>query len=770
MTPRLSNSRTLPSPTSEQGKVRPVDKVRSVDKVRPVDKVKRWQPILLGLLLLLFVAMGFVYSAAIPLYEGPDEYAHLEYIGYLLQARKLPPLDAATAHISHQLVQQPPLFYALSATIVGWFPIDVALANAEVNPYVNKNLSHRAYLTLPDAPPASALAPRAARAVSLVGAALAVWGTWLLVRRLLPRSPGAAYVAAALVGFNPQFLFSAATITNDTWAAALPVWALWLALGAERAPRPWRVWLGVGLVLGAAVLVKYSALAVVAPLGIVGLVQAHRRGWHDWRFLAQNAASGALGFVVVAGWWFARNWMMAGALIPLAKMVELQPAMAWAAPRAWSDESLWQSVSWLLRSYWGVFGYGIIAPATYHGVVQNMLLVALVGYGVWTVRAFFDHNNRHWLPLLLASSWFVVAFVSLLNWMRVMRFTDQGRLLFPAAPAIALLILLGWLAWVPRRWQGWGAAAALGLMVGLGLSQVQTLHAYYAMPSAVDEPIAYNRPVEAHFEGGMTLLGVDLPNGAAIEAGGTLPITLYWTTDTVIPVNYTLFIHLADSENRLLYQFDGVPYNGRHPTRQWLPGQRFADHYILTLPRNRLAGNKDELATLSVGFYPWDATSKRQAATSLATGAPLGDRIQLATVRVHAASTQAPLTPMPVARWQQGINLAMQTVTVDSQGVPSQVTLRWQASQVLHQDYTVFVQLLDANNQVVAQVDSQPQQGQWPTSTWRSGDVIEEGIELPPPTGAWAQLIVGLYDASGTVLRVIEPSEEGYFTLQRAVP
>jgi hypothetical protein len=249
-----------------------------------------------------------------------------------------------------------------------------------------------------------------------------------------------------------------------------------------------------------------------------------------------------------------------------------------------------------------------------------------------------------------------------------------------------------------------------------------------------------------------------------LEAGGSLPLTLYWTTDTIIPANYTLFIHLADSENKLLYQFDGVAYNGRHPTRQWLPGQRFADQYTLTIPKSRVEGDSDELATLSLGFYPWDAISKRQAATALVTGAPLGDRIELAKVRVHRHAAQMPLTT-PVARWQQGIELAGQQVTLDAQGVPDLVTLRWQASRVLHQDYTVFVQLLDATNQVVAQTDRQPQVGQWPTSTWRAGDVIEDVIELPPPTGEWSQLIVGLYDQSGTVLQVIEPSPQGYFTL-----
>jgi 4-amino-4-deoxy-L-arabinose transferase-like glycosyltransferase len=728
-------------------------------------KQRRWEPWLLGALLTLFVGLALVYSWAIPLYEGPDEYAHLEYTAYLLQAKKLPQLDAATAAISHQLVQQPPLFYALSAVVVGWLPVDVALSSAEVNPYINKNLSHRAYLTLPDAPPESVLAPRAARLVSLLGASLAMLGTWLLARRLLPQSPWAAYVAAAIVGFNPQFLFSAATITNDTWAAALPVWALWLALTATESPHPWRVWFGVGVVVGAAALVKYSALAVIAPLFVVGLRQVQQRGWRDWRFLSQNAASALLAFLLVAGWWFVRTMLLAGELIPLDRMIALQPGMAWPAPRAWSDPSLWQSVSWLLRSYWGVFGYGIIAPAAYHGVVQNMLLVALLGLAVWGVRALLDRASRHWLPLLLAGIWFVCAFAGLVNWMRVMRFTDQGRLLFPAAAAVAILILLGWMAWLPRRLQPWGAAVAVALMVGLGISQVETLHAYYAMPPVLAGEEVYDRPIEARFEGGMTLLGIDLPAGAAVDAGGSLPITLYWTTESIIPANYTLFIHLADSENKLLYQFDGVPYNGRHPTRQWQPGQRFADQHTLTVSKNALEEGMDTLAMLSVGFYPYNAITKRQAAVALATGAPLGDRLPLASVRVHAVAPEIPLSSAPIARWQQGIELASRNVILNQHGVPQHVTLRWQSAQVQHHEYTVFVQLLDTNNQVVSQADHQPRQGLWPTSTWRKGDVIEDVIDLPLSTGPWSRVIVGLYDQNGTVLPLIAPAGQNYYTL-----
>lgn len=76
------------------------------------------------------------------------------------------------------------------------------------------------------------------------------------------------------------------------------------------------------------------------------------------------------------------------------------------------------------------------------------------------------------------------------------------------------------------------------------------------------------------------------------------------------------------------------------------------------------------------------------------------------------------------------------------------VTLIWQATGMPTTDYTVFVQVLDANNSVVAQHDRQPADANRPTTTWVDGEYITDLhplpiAEIPPDTC----LIVGLYDA-----------------------
>ena len=44
--------------------------------------------------------------------------------------------------------------------------------------------------------------------------------------------------------------------------------------------------------------------------------------------------------------------------------------------------------------------------------------------------------------------------------------------------------------------------------------------------------------------------------------------------------------------------------------------------------------------------------------------------------------------------------------------------------------------------------------------------MIDDVVRLPVPDGEWQQVIVGLYDARGTVLAVVEPVAGGYVTLR----
>jgi mannosyltransferase len=58
------------------------------------------------------------------------------------------------------------------------------------------------------------------------------------------------------------------------------------------------------------------------------------------------------------------------------------------------------------------------------------------------------------------------------------------------------------------------------------------------------------------------------------------------------------------------------------------------------------------------------------------------------------------------------------------------LTLYWQALLPMAERYTVFTHLLDAREQIQAQVDSEPQGGGLPTDRWEAGQIIQDNYAL----------------------------------------
>jgi mannosyltransferase len=76
------------------------------------------------------------------------------------------------------------------------------------------------------------------------------------------------------------------------------------------------------------------------------------------------------------------------------------------------------------------------------------------------------------------------------------------------------------------------------------------------------------------------------------------------------------------------------------------------------------------------------------------------------------------------------------------------LTLYWQALAEMDRRYTVFTHLLDADNRVVAQMDSEPLGGTHPTTEWQLGEIVRDnyGLVIAPDTPPGEYLLeVGMY-------------------------
>ncbi len=76
------------------------------------------------------------------------------------------------------------------------------------------------------------------------------------------------------------------------------------------------------------------------------------------------------------------------------------------------------------------------------------------------------------------------------------------------------------------------------------------------------------------------------------------------------------------------------------------------------------------------------------------------------------------------------------------------LTLTWQSLSRTNKDYTIFIQILDAQDQIVGQIDAWPLQGTLPTSQWDAGEIITDPyvIQLSNnlPSGNY-RLLIGWY-------------------------
>jgi hypothetical protein len=121
-----------------------------------------------------------------------------------------------------------------------------------------------------------------------------------------------------------------------------------------------------------------------------------------------------------------------------------------------------------------------------------------------------------------------------------------------------------------------------------------------------------------------------------------------------------------------------------------------------------------------------------------------------------------PDNSQPIAEFEN--DMLLQSAEVDREDL--RVDLLWSSDVRIDRDYTISAKLLDADGILVAQLDSQPQLNQRPTTTWQPDELIysphelqlREGL-LTLPVGDY-QVIVQVYLVEGSEIVNI-PSQNG---------
>lgn len=428
--------------------------------------------------ILAFLLAGAAYTEAVPPWEAPDEPAHLAYVEILAAGRLPIPAETYEYH-------QPPLYYtwpALALAAMGGAP----LPRGPVNPHYP--FAAAAYLH----PPVEAsVAPlRLMRTFGGLLGALVVALAWASARVLsaAARAPGSsegawqrrwakrvrwartdpAGLTAFCVALLPQFVFITHAISNDVLAAVcgasitygLARWVVPPASADRKVTTRPLLCMIAGLALGLVTKLNVLPLALAVPVALVMRARADARDGSPPRTAARRAllAAAVLAGTVAAVAIALRVAMpgVAASLVAAAATRGLGARPELSDPRFMAEQTVL-----MIGSLWARFGWlSVRVPYGSHALAGLAMLAGAVGMiAAW--RGGSSRARQAYAVLGLCAIGVVAAAVRSL----MADPQPQGRLLFPALTAIAVLTTAGWAALLGGRWwRAWSTAVIAGLV------------------------------------------------------------------------------------------------------------------------------------------------------------------------------------------------------------------------------------------------------------------------------------------------------------------
>ena len=663
-------------------------------------------------LLAAFVVLALIFSFTVPLFEGPDEIWHYAFANHLASGGGLPVFDAEQPATFLRNGAHPPLYYALIAPLIA--PIDRAdfpaeyrfnLASPRITPGAAGTspnlLIHTAREDFPFHN--TALAGHLARLVSIALSTLTVVGVFAVARRLL-RDDRLALVSTAFVAFIPQFVYGAALINNDALAAFSATWLLYALLRLLDDGR-WRWAVLSGVLVGITLLSKIGMIAVLPIPALALLLYALRTTQHVSlrKRIAYYVVRGAAIYglaLLIAGWWYARNFVLYG------------------DPLMWRE---WQVLTGtgrvpptpidFLRDMIGFFGlfwadFSLRVDRVLWPIFGVMVLAVIAG---WVRRAIKrDWPALDWVGLLVGVIWLGLLIATAVRYSFNI-YDIHGRLLYPALSVIGVILVLGLSGWPKPKW-------VLGIALAIEMS-IAVLAPFVIIQPAYARPIVSALPdgaIKTSVQlGDVELIGYQVKTDR-VKSGESIEVMTYWRKRAPGASSPLGVIALIAPDGQIVGRSEMLLGTDAYPAEVWQAGEIVTTHFSIPTQTDRptvaTLQVKVNDQTTEIGRVAVWADRACDAYADHPTDVTFGGSIKLIGYRIE-------------------------------EGELPRVVLCWQAIKPTPNDYTVFVHVPADDGQITA--DAPPVGGNYPTSIWRAGDIIEDvhplAVQFIP------QAFIGLY-------------------------
>lgn len=681
-----------------------------------------------------FVALGLLYSANTPPFEGPDELAHFVYADKIVREGRLPVIpdrDTAFAERNYE-VHQLPLYYMAGVPFIALFERADLTDYFRLNPFAaigvvagtNENVQLQPIAPRGD----SHLALWAMRLMSLAISVFTLTMVYHVGRMVWDNmlGLGAMWLAASI----PTFIHVSASANNDNLNAAFCALAACLALRTWTARRITRGdTLCMIVALSGAALTKltgFAAFGFVVGAHLIGAIV----GRYTWRDVLRLFAALGVGVAVLAGWWYVRSVIIYGD--PLAFEATLRLWSRGGEGRLPSAAELWGV--WV--SFWMTLGHlNVPAPLWFTPYASVVALLGFVGVGI----LFVQKPDMRWKLAYLLCVMLVVAGLMVYTTRRVN--ISQGRALFTALTALAPLWVIGWRVTLRRVW--WlPILPIMGLAVAAPFTALQP--AFSPLTTVASLP-ADAQPLDVRAEQ-ITVHGVRVLTPIT-QADGVLRVEVYFSGNH--PENPAMFI---TAQNPLTGERLGKidTYPGMAATDTLAPNTLY--RAVLRVPLQPLPEPQAPFVVqLALGWRVPDAQDPTQGrfvqwfnADDEPIGAVFADGGVLQDARYQAGQPPQRLT----VTFGDGARLLGYDIQPNPTDETLTVRLWWERVAPIPQDWTLTVGVAAADDTLLSQQDAPPLG--YPTSRWLPNVhfVTEHTLDAPAEGAA---LRVGWYTPTDLV-------------------
>ena len=720
---------------------------------------------LLQWIVLLYLVFGVIYGLATPVFEANDEIWHFGYVQHWRETGSLPEqIFDGSDSIYRQHGSQPPLYYGLMALLTSPLNIDDVEDYRRLNPHVNANAPDsygNKNLIIHDENLSplrgTGLVVLLIRGLSLALGAGTVVCVYKIGELVAPQRPTVAFVAAAITGLNPMFIFVSASVNNDALSAALNSALVLLMLRMIRDGFTVRNSVLLALLFALSCLTKLTALALLPVL--IGVCLYVYRKTRDRRGVILFLYLLAFFWLVIAGWWFVRNIQLYGEPLGIVMMSNI------AGPRGmgFNPVELFAEFQQFRMSYWGLFGALNIRLAGIVYVIFDLATVlSIVGCGFLIMQLLaisdFAYARYELTHLLTLGSALILLWIGVMVW-SLLSPALEGRMLFPLIAVVSPLLAVGlveivwWIVFslrppsldfvragdaVPKEllhdtmlWQ----LRFLGLVALV--APMTVIASQYGAPQPVAEVPANASTLYAEF-GDVALVAYERVD-RRYNAGDGVQLKLYWQVLAQSRTDNNILLQLVDDRGQQVGQYATYPGAGSLRTSSWQAGAIYPDEYLIKIHQ------------YASGRYPFDLQVEWENVEDFELiEATDGDGQRIAPVRLKVGAV--------VTTGQQAISSEFNVVPADSQPMfdeairlegfdldldLNEITLSWKAEASPEENYTVFVHLLDAEGEILAQADASPR---LPTKYWRWGETYNTYHRLSDAFNMIDhRVIVGLY-------------------------